>query len=282
MPDFDNFIYRAYVTEGIPVGSSVTQVKATDNDSGMNGKIYFSLAPFEVGNRDFEMFSVDEESGLILTNDVLDREIQEHYKFLAVAMDSGVPALSSVVQVDVTVSDLNDNAPVFDQPSYDCTITDQAARGQLVTKVSASDPDANDAGLLEYIITAGNDRHIFSIDGQTGLISLSKQRRPKLHSSYTLNVSVTDGVFTSFSRVSVTVRSSNHHAPVFAKEVYLVEFQEGLGEGTLVTKVEAVDLDYGTYGMLTYSIPSQLMQQYFSIDADTGKWFLNGIATTSK
>ena len=52
------------------------------------------------------------------------------------ATDSGIPALNASVSVRVVVTDLNDNPPKFDQPSYDTTITDLATRGQFVTIVT--------------------------------------------------------------------------------------------------------------------------------------------------
>lgn len=62
---------------------------------------------------------------------------------------------------------MNDNAPKFEQTSYTCWLSEEASRGQLVTLVSASDPDV---GILQYSIAAGNQHHTFAIDAETGII----------------------------------------------------------------------------------------------------------------
>jgi hypothetical protein len=58
---------------------------------------------------------------------------------------------------------------------------------------------------------------------------------------------------------------------MFTKSLYRATILENLGKGMIITMVTAFDEDPGTNGMLTYSIPSNEMKQYFSIDADTGK-----------
>lgn len=70
-----------------------------------------------------------------------------------------------IVPVFSTVIDMNDNAPKFEQTSYTCWLSEEATRGQLVTLVSANDPDV---GHLQYSIAAGNQHHTFAIDAETG------------------------------------------------------------------------------------------------------------------
>lgn len=60
---------------------------------------------------------------------------------------------------------MNDNAPRFEQTSYTCWLSEEATRGQLVTLVTASDPDT---GPVQYSIAAGNQHHTFHIDPDSG------------------------------------------------------------------------------------------------------------------
>lgn len=186
------------------------------------------------------------------------------------ATDSGMPAKSSTAIVLVIVIDVNDNAPHFSQPSFNCYITDQVLRGQLVTKVMASDEDESDRGRLSYAIMGGNEKQAFSIDSSSGVITVAEHRKPEFSPSYILNVSVSDGVYTSFARVAVGVRNTNQHVPRFTQDVYLVEIPEMQPVGTSVIMLSALDSDRGNYGMLTYTIPSEYMSEIFSIDTDTG------------
>lgn len=90
-----------------------------------------------------------------------------------------------------------------------------------------------------------------------------------------LNVSVSDGVHTSFCKVSVHVLMTNQHAPVFEMSQHEASVQENQSAGTYVTTVVATDLDTGSNGKITYSIPSELMRSMFKIDQDSGKFRLH-------
>lgn len=166
---------------------------------------------------------------------------------------------------------MNDNSPAFTMPSYSCFLCDSASRGQLVFKVVALDPDEVDVDNLLYSIVDGNQMNTFSMNSDSGVITLSEQRQPDLGTAYTLNVSVSDGVYTSFTMVSVDVRSTNHYTPAFSKNIYDVEVSEFQETGATIISVTAVDEDRGNYGMVAYSIISDEMAKKFSIDADTGK-----------
>lgn len=270
-PVFEKDLYEVIISEASFIGASVVTVTATDSESGLNGLIHYSLLPAKKGSREVDWFAIESETGFITTKKLLDKERLSEFSFLVEAMDGGYLPLSSTTAVTVRVSDLNDNAPVFDQLSYHCVITDQGERGQLVTKVSATDPDSSSIGRLRYAIIGGNDQQMFQIHEEKGIIFLSRQRRPQLYRAYDLNISVSDGVFTNFALVNIKVQNSNNHAPQFERSIYIAEFPENYGEGMLVTQVSATDNDAGTYGMITYSIPSDEVQQYFRVDADSGK-----------
>lgn len=82
-------------------------------------------------------------------------------------------------------------------------------------------------------------------------------------------MSVSDGVYTSFSRVRIEMVSTNRHSPVFEK-VYDGRISENQPAGTKVIQVHAVDNDTGPYGEVTYSIPSKKMSKIFNINNMTG------------
>lgn len=271
-PQFESQSYMSVISEAVRTGGKVLSVSATDQDEGMNKMVRFSLADISADRNDSMYFQMDSETGVLSTRLLLDHETQSEYRFFVVATDSGMPALSSSSLTRITLSDLNDNPPTFDQPSYNCLITEQLRRGEFVTKVTASDPDSSDAGQLQYSIVGGNDQQSFIVEKNSGIIRLSDQRTPNLQSSYTLNISVTDQVFTNFARVQISVKSLNNYAPKFSQDMYYAEFSENIGEGMLVTTVSAVDQDIGTFGALSYSITSALSNEIFRMDADTGNY----------
>lgn len=265
-PEFPVDAYNVSVSEAAPFGSLVLKVIAKDNDTGVNSVVRYSLDR-NVGNAS-DYFHVDPEDGSIYLKRSLDHEVRDTHHLVVIASDTGVPSLSTSVHVWLTVIDMNDNAPKFEQTSYTCWLSEEASRGQLVTLVSASDPDL---GSLQYSIAAGNQHHTFAIDAETGIITVINLHKLTEMEAHTLNVSVSDGVYTSFCRVRVEMISANQHSPVIEKHQYDTKVTENLPAGTLVIKVVATDKDSGVYGQIAYSIPSHLLLESFTINNVTGE-----------
>lgn len=181
-----------------------------------------------------------------------------------------MPSLSSTAHVWVTVVDMNDNPPKFEQPSYSCSLSQDAERGQFVTVVSASDPDFVD-DKLTYTIVGGNEQQTYNIDQSTGVITLINMQNFGEQRLALLNVSVTDGVYTSFTRMKIEIIPSNKHSPKFVNPVIEVTVLENQYAGHLVTTVVATDDDFGDYGSVVYSIPSTSMEEIFDINRITGE-----------
>lgn len=136
-----------------------------------------------------------------------------------------------------TVADMNDNPPKFEQPSYSCVLSEHASRGQFVTVVSASDPDYVDHDNLIYTIAQGNELQTYTIHPVTGIITLVNMQNFAEKHLTVLNVSVTDGVYTSFTRVKINILPANLHNPVFPHQMYDVKVNENQLAGRLVITV---------------------------------------------
>lgn len=187
-----------------------------------------------------------------------------------IAIDRGVPSLSSTSHVWVTVIDMNDNPPKFEQPSYSCFLSEHAERGQFVIVVTASDPDFIDDKLI-YTIVGGNDQQTYNIDPYSGIITLINMQNFGDNKLQLLNVSVTDGVYTSFARVKIEILPANRYNPKFPNPIVEVTVLENQLPGRLVTQVIASDEDFGEYGEISYSIPSEMMRDIFDINKQTGE-----------
>lgn len=173
--------------------------------------------------------------------------------------------------VFVTVSDFNDNPPYFEQLSYDCAISQEATRGQFVTVITANDPDHIDSNRLIYAIVDGNENQTYHIDPYSGIITLMNMQNFGDIQHYTLlNVSVTDGLYTSYTRVKISILPANLHNPYFEQLVYEAKVNENQLAGRLVAQVKAKDNDFGKYGRVTYKIVSDEMREIFNVDSVTG------------
>lgn len=83
-------------------------------------------------------------------------------------------------------------------------------------------------------------------------------------------MSVTDGVYTSFTRVHIEMHPSNHHDPVFSRPLYEATVVENRAPGARVTILKATDADHGAYGHVSYAITSPLFSEIFSIHKNSG------------
>ena len=115
---------------------------------------------------------------------------------------------------------------------YKVRLSDKASRGQFVAAVRATDADQNSK--LTYGIIGGNQAQVFDIDVNEGIVTLANLRNFDQMSSYNLNLSVSDGIYSAFTKLKVGLVSANSYAPVFEKKSYKVQFAEGQPEGVRI------------------------------------------------
>ncbi|XP_002940912.2 protocadherin Fat 1 isoform X3 [Xenopus tropicalis] len=263
-PVFREKTYAATLSEASVIGTSVVQINAKDPDSGQNNAISFHLV--ETSGNISQYFHIDASSGLIETAKPLDYEYFQECTLVVRATDNGIPPLSNDISVHIGLTDLNDNPPAFIQQVYEVKISELSKPGHFVTCVKATDADSSDTEKLEYSILSGNDDMNFIINSKTGVITVSYLRKMILNPFYSINVSVSDGVFRSSAQVHVTVKSANLHSPKFGQNEYEVELSENSPVQTLVTELKAVDEDKGLYGQLTYHIINDFAKDNFNIN----------------
>ncbi len=214
-PFFEKSVYEIQVSEAAGVGSSLLKIHATDKDGpGDNSDIKFSLIR-DANDTELSLFNIDSESGELTLRSYLDRERISQHSLTVMALDQGSRPLSSLAKIIVTVLDANDNAPSFEEPEYNVRLSDKAHRGQFVASVRAIDSDQ--VSDLTYGIVGGNEGQVFAMDPKEGIISLAFLNGFDQVSSYNLNLSVSDGVFSAFAKVKIGLVSANSYAPKFAQ-----------------------------------------------------------------
>ena len=116
-PTFEQNVYETTIKESASIGSAVLTVRATDQDSGTNAEIHYSVVnPFGAN----EAFRIDPKSGIITSRLALDRETVESYNLTIQAVDQGMVTdrKSSTAIVLIRVMDENDNYPQFSEKTY--------------------------------------------------------------------------------------------------------------------------------------------------------------------
>ncbi|XP_027764470.1 protocadherin gamma-A4-like [Empidonax traillii] len=141
-PVFSKAVYQARVAENLPAGSLVLKVRATDADAGSNGRVSYSFGTVPDGIR--ELFSIDSENGEIRTAGPLDFEEKSEYSFGLEAKDGG--GLTDHCEVQIDITDENDNAPEITILSLSSPVSEDAPAGTVVALLKVRDRDTGENG----------------------------------------------------------------------------------------------------------------------------------------
>lgn len=133
-PLFSQPIYYAEVKEKATPGSAVLQVSASDMDLGENSRLTYSLATS--GANYSGWFTIDAETGLISVSETVDCEVSSKPELTVIATDGGSPPLSGKALVRVSILDVNDNPPIFNQSVYSISIPEDTKVGHCILRVS--------------------------------------------------------------------------------------------------------------------------------------------------
>ena len=254
--------YAYALSEDAQSGTEVGKVEASDVDVGAVHDIKYVI---ESGNDD-DIFAIDADTGIISIIAALDYETAEEHILVVKAEDKGVEAGTATAEVTIAVSDVNDNAPMFEAATIAVTVDEDAAMGHEVVQVVASDIDTNTT--LTYNITAGNEAGHFSIDESDGTISVAAALDFEVAPmEYLLKVEASDGTNSNTQDVSITLNDINE-APEFAQSIYTATLVENVAVGTIVATITAEDIDAGS--VLNYRISGGNQNGLFAIDATSG------------
>ncbi|KAI4812223.1 hypothetical protein KUCAC02_023628, partial [Chaenocephalus aceratus] len=258
-PIFSPASFSVRLPENSPTGVVVTQLSATDADSGSNGWLAYRL---ESGAQD--RFVVDSLSGTVLVgNTTLDREERGSYRLVVMATDRGTPSMSGTATLTVILDDVNDSRPRFIEPITMINVNESTPPGVVVATLTAEDPDLHPR--LEYYIISveakddGNNavdglQESFGIDLHTGAVFVRNPINRELVATFEIIVSVHDNASDIIdksgsvpnARLTINVLDVNDNAPrfrPFGVTNFTEQILEGAQPGTTLLSVSAVDPD---------------------------------------
>ncbi|OWR45133.1 cadherin [Danaus plexippus plexippus] len=215
-PVFKQQLYTASIIEDALVGTSVTQVGATDADVGLNGRVHYEL---ETRDREEGSFVIDPASGVIRTNKALDRESVAIYDLKALAIDGGTPPQSSTVIVHIKVEDINDSPPVFDSDCLSFYVPENSPIGTTIGEIHAHDPDEGANAVVHYSIKGGDDSNSFSLETRQGsdkaeLVTMVDLDYESPRKKYELVIRAASPPLWNDVRVEILVTDVNDNAPM--------------------------------------------------------------------
>ncbi|XP_019901605.3 protocadherin Fat 4 isoform X2 [Esox lucius] len=266
-PIFQEALYRVDISEDIPKGSYIKGVSATDGDSGQNANLRYSL----VSGNGLGWFAISENSGLVTSASLLDREVASEIVLNISAKDQGLQPKISYTKLIVNITDVNDQVPTFTQSTYHVSLVEHCPAGSELLVLSASDDDLGANGTIRFSFdpeTPSSEQALFRLDVATGRLSTATELDREDRWDYLLYIQATDSgcpPLHSICKVNVTLRDINDNRPVFYPVQYFANVQENEPSGSLVTTVLASDPDLGRNGSVKYTITA----------GDTSKFHMN-------
>uniref|UniRef100_A0A667X6B9 Cadherin-1 n=1 Tax=Myripristis murdjan TaxID=586833 RepID=A0A667X6B9_9TELE len=281
-PQFTQDTFLGEVPEASPIGFEVIKVEATDMDEpgNANSDIRYRILKQEPELPSGNMFEINPVSGVIRVNSRgLDREKCTKYTLEVQATDSTGEGLSGQGRVILTVTDSNDNAPAFSEPTYKATVPENKVGAQVV-KMSVTDGDEphSPAWNAKFTIVGGDPEGYFTVETgfnkNEGIMTTAKGLDFEKTSKYTLLVAVENEVPfamqlpTATATVEVNVDDVNE-APIFNPVEKTVVKQEDLPINSELAQYTATDPDFQRNQKVSYKIVTDLAG-WLNVNKDTG------------
>ncbi|XP_064182014.1 protocadherin gamma-A11-like isoform X40 [Anguilla rostrata] len=262
-------------------GTVIAIINTQDFDSETNGQVSCFLnehIPFTIQSTSNNFFS-------LVTEDTVDREINSNFNITVTCSDEGVPSLSSSVDLYIQVSDVNDNAPVFEKSSYEAYVNENNSPGLSIFSVKAKDADWNQNARVSYILEEGTVNGVsvssyVSVNSDSGVIHAVRSFDYEQIKDFQFRVKAQDGgspPLSSNVTVKILIQDQNDNAPQILYPVHtgvslVAEMvPRSADAGYLVTKVVAVDVDSGQNSWLSYKLLKATDRALFEVGLQNGE-----------
>uniref|UniRef100_A0A7N8WN64 Protocadherin 11 n=1 Tax=Mastacembelus armatus TaxID=205130 RepID=A0A7N8WN64_9TELE len=258
-PLFQSTVINISIPENTAINTRYPVPSAFDPDVGINGIQHYELVKSvsEFGLDIIETPEGDKWPQLIVQQN-LDREQKDTFVMKIKVEDGGNPPKSSTAILQVTISDVNDNRPIFKDSELEVTVPENAPMGTSVAQLHATDADLGSNAQIHFAfsnqISASTKRH-FAIDSSTGLITVKQPLDREVTPVHKLIVLASDGSSTpSRATVIVNVTDVNDNVPSIDTR-YIINLVNGtvlLSENaplnTKIALITVTDKDADLYG----------------------------------
>uniref|UniRef100_A0A3Q3FF37 Cadherin domain-containing protein n=1 Tax=Kryptolebias marmoratus TaxID=37003 RepID=A0A3Q3FF37_KRYMA len=253
------------IPENVPPGTEVGIINVQDRDSEKNRQVRCSIQQ----NLPFKLVPSIKNYYSVVTTGQLDRELVSEYNITISATDEGSPPLSSSKTVHLSVADINDNPPAFEEQSYNAYVSENNKAGSTLCSVTARDPDWRQNGTV-----------IYSLLPDTGVVHAVRSFDYEQFRSFKVHVMARDNgspPLSSNVSVSVFISDVNDNSPQILYPApegssFMTELvPKAAHRGSLVSKVIAVDADSGQNAWLSYHIVKSTDPGLFTIGLHSGE-----------
>ncbi|XP_018535361.1 protocadherin gamma-C5 isoform X12 [Lates calcarifer] len=259
-PQFSTSNISLEISEAAAPGTRFRLESAHDPDVGTN-----SLRTYHLATNDFFTLNVESKSDgskfpELVVDKPLDRETQAMFRLLLTAVDGGQPEKSGSTLLLIKILDVNDNAPVFDEPVKKVRLLENVAQGTLVTKLNATDTDSGNNGEISFLFSKYTPERVlrlFSVDSKSGEIRVKGDVDYEKATAYHITVQARDGgspAMEGSCNVIVDIIDVNDNAPEVTLTSLTSPIREDSAPETVIALISARDLDSGVNGEVTLTV----------------------------
>ncbi|KAG8446712.1 hypothetical protein GDO86_014246, partial [Hymenochirus boettgeri] len=296
-PIFFHEIINLEIIEPAPPGTHFALQNAEDPDIGTHDIQSYSLS-------DNPYFGLKEKVGTkipeLVLEKSLDRESQNFYELSLTATDGGKPVRTGTALIRISVTDVNDNPPIFSKEVYKVSISENMLLNSTVIKVNATDKDEGSNAQITYSFskTSENSLHenLFSIHPENGEIKIKGKINFELKKHYEMLVQAKDGGgLVAHCKVLIEITDENDNVPEISITSISSPILEDSAPGTVIALIEVHDQDSGENGevdcMILGTQPFQLISsssRYYRIvttkhlDREKVPWYNITIIATDR
>ncbi|XP_048371380.1 protocadherin gamma-A6-like isoform X18 [Sphaerodactylus townsendi] len=273
-PVFSQPLYAVSIEENIPKGSTICRITAVDPDEGIYGELKYSFK--KVTKKDAQMFLLNSTTGTITVMGDIDFEVGSFYEFEVHAEDYG--GLFSRAKIEITVTDLNDNAPGLAVSFHTNSINENSPSGTVIAILNVEDQDSGINGEVTCSISQILPFQLKkSISNFYSLVTVDALDREQMD-TYNITVTANDHGVPSLSTsiiIPLQILDTNDNPPLFPQPSYVSYFMENNQRGASIFSLEANDPDWEQNSKIQYSlIKSQVgdfpLSSFLSINSETG------------
>ncbi|XP_048059442.1 protocadherin alpha-2-like [Megalobrama amblycephala] len=239
-----------------------------------------------VSGPDDALFQVNQNNGELYVNKRIDREkLCDGNAVCSISLKCVVEDPLEVHYIEVEISDVNDNPPIFPRSEQQFEIAEHTLLGTRFQVQTARDPDLG-MNTVRYYKLSQNE--LFDIDvrerheTKIPFLVLKKALDRERQGKHRLTLTATDGGNPPKSgtlNITVIVLDINDNRPVFSRDSYSATILENAPLGTVVIKINATDLDKGMNGEIEYLLGENLdgkIHDLFTLDKNTGELQVKG------
>ncbi|CAO2593778.1 Protocadherin alpha-3 [Lemmus lemmus] len=279
-PVFKGSEQRIFIPENRQPGSRFPLEGAADADIGANSLLIYTLSPTDYFSLKVETTDELSKSLSLELRKSLDREETPEHRLILTATDGGKPELEGTVRLQITVLDVNDNTPLFDQAVYRAQLSENAPNATVVVDVNASDLDEGVNKDIEYSFHTDMSAEIlskFHLDPVNGHITVKDNIDFEETKSFEIQVEAADkGTPPIHCTVLIEILDANDNAPELIITSLSLPVREDAPLGTVIALISVTDRDSTVNGQVTCSltphVPFKLVstfKNYYSLVLDS-------------